>query len=237
MEAIVIMPAITPHLFIKASQLYGSEVILVDGLIDSCAAKAAELNRNGKYFDFSTMKEPYRLEGKKTLGYEIAEQHQWSLPDVILYPTGGGTGLIGIWKAFREMLELGWIAEPLPRMIAVQSELCQPVVQAISKNKLNAVSTSSPSKAYGLNVPKPFALRLILETLEESGGDAIAVSEEELMASTKEIIQREGIMVSPEGGSLWAALKKMVASGKVQRNERVLMLNTGSGFNYLGEWS
>ena len=236
MKAIVVMPAITPESFIKSSRLFGSEVILVDGLIDACAVRAAELNRDGQYFDFSTMKEPYRLEGKKTLGYEIAEQHNWSLPDVILYPTGGGTGLIGIWKAFREMLELGWITGPLPRMVAVQSELCQPVVRAMDKTKSSVSQTCSASLAYGLNVPKPFALPLIIDVLRESGGEAIAVSEKEIMASTKEIIAQEGMMICPEGGSLWAALKGMVHNGKIQGHEKVLMLNTGSGFNYLNEW-
>ena len=204
---------------------------LVDGLIDCCAVKVAELNKSQEYFDFSTLKEPYRLEGKKTMGYEIAEQFNWMLPDVILYPTGGGTGLIGMWNAFHEMMNMGWISGPLPRMIAVQSANCPPVVNAFYNRP--PAETVNSSIAYGLNVPKPFAMRLILEVLKESKGDAVAITEDEIVKNTKKLIKQEGTFISPEGGSLLAALKKLLEENRIQRQEKVLLLNTGSGAKYL----
>ncbi|HEU5292057.1 MAG TPA: threonine synthase [Cyclobacteriaceae bacterium] len=234
MKATVVMPTITPAIFVKECELYGSEVILVDGLIDACAKKVAQLNADKSYFDLSTMKEPYRLEGKKTMGYEVAEQLNWKLPDVILYPTGGGTGLIGIWKAFHEMIQLGWINTKLPKLIAVQSDQCQPVVRAFHKIENGSSNhISSSSLAYGLNVPKAFALQQIMDVLKQSGGDAIAVSDQEIQGSTKEIIRKEGLLICPEGGALHAALKKLLIDETISRNEKVLMLNTGSGVRYL----
>jgi threonine synthase len=236
MQATVVMPRITPEIFVKECELYGSEVILEDGLIDSCARKVALLNADKSYFDISTMKEPYRLEGKKTMGYEIAEQLNWKLPDVILYPTGGGTGLIGIWKAFHEMIQLGWIDSKLPRLIAVQSDQCQPVIRAFHNVENGTVNPFSASRlAYGLNVPKAFALKQMMEVLKQSGGSAIAVSDQEIRESTKEIIKNEGLLICPEGGSLIAALKKLLTDEVIKRDEKVLILNTGSGIRYLND--
>lgn len=234
LECLVLMPSITPKIFVDECQFYGNEVILVDGLIDACAKKASEINSRKEYFNFSTMKEPYRLEGKKTLGYEIAEQLNWTLPDVILYPTGGGTGLIGIWKAFHEMMEMGWISGPLPRMIAVQSDSCQPVVHAFNSQPPTTSSNGKKSSvAYGLNVPNPFALRLILQVLNDSNGQAIAVSEQQLLNATREVAKEEGFLIAPEGGALLAALKVLLDEKKIAGSERVLLLNTGSGVKYL----
>jgi threonine synthase len=230
MIATVVMPSHTPKAFQMECELFGAEVILVDGLISDCAKKVAELNSDGKYFDFSTMKEPYRLEGKKTMGYEIAEQLKWQLPDVILYPTGGGTGLIGMWKAFNEMMEMGWIKNKMPRFIAVQSDQCHPVVETFLHGKI-----SSPLKqtlANGLAVPTPFAQTLIQKVLKESSGSAISVSENEIIQGVKEIASTEGLLIAPEGGALLPALRKLLKEEIVRRNETVLLLNTGSGYKY-----
>lgn len=233
LESVIVMPSITPQPFINECKLYGSEVILMDGLIDSCAKKVAELNRDNQYFNLSTMKEPYRLEGKKTMGYEIAEQMNWQLPDVILYPTGGGTGLIGMWKAFLEMKEMGWINCPLPRMIAVQSNLCSPVVHAYSGKEYLPSGNGDASIAYGLNVPKAFALHLILQVINDSGGEAVSVTEQEILLNTKEVMRREGIFIAPEGGALLAALKNLLSQQKINPSEKILLLNTGGATKYL----
>ena len=233
MESVIVMPSITPRNFVDECKFYGSDVILMDGLIDSCAKKVAELNRDNQYFNLSTMKEPYRLEGKKTMGYEIAEQMNWQLPDVILYPTGGGTGLIGMWKAFLEMKEMGWINCPLPRMIAVQSDLCSPVVQAYHGKEAMTSTSGKASIAYGLNVPKAFAIRLILQVLNDSGGEAVSVTEREIIECTKEVMKREGIFIAPEGGALLAALKNLLTQQKVDPTEKILLLNTGGAAKYL----
>jgi threonine synthase len=168
------------------------------------------------------------------MGYEIAEQLGWDLPDVILYPTGGGTGLIGMWKAFHEMIELGWIQEKLPKMVAVQAENCQPVVEMFEgKRKTAADYKGKPTIANGLAVPNPFAEKLILQTLRESHGVAVAVSDEEIKSAASEIAAEEGLLVSPEGAALLPALRKLLASGFISREEEVLLLNTGSGYKYL----
>jgi threonine synthase len=230
MKAAVVMPAHTPKAFKLECEYFGATVILVEGLINDCAKKVAELNKKGDYFDVSTMKEPYRLEGKKTMGYEIAEQMNWTLPDVILYPTGGGTGLIGIWKAFHEMKAAGWIDCPLPRMIAVQSENCKPVVE----NYFNRSQPGFQSTiANGLAVPFPFAHKMIQQVLKESSGTAIAVTEKEILEGVKEIASLEGMLVAPEGGALAAALKNLLASGEIIHDEKILLLNTGSGYKYI----
>jgi threonine synthase len=208
--------------------------LLVDGLISDCAKKVRELNVNGEYFDMSTMKEPYRLEGKKTMGYEIAEQLDWTLPDVILYPTGGGTGLIGMWKAFDEMIGMGWIPDRRPRMIAVQAENCQPIVETWKGSQQDASNYKGrPTLASGLAVPNPFAEKMILKVLKESGGRPIAVSEGEIAASQREVARTEGVFVAPEGAALFVALKKMIDLGEIRSSESVLLLNTGSGYKYI----
>lgn len=230
----VVMPSHTPEIFKQECILYGAELILVNGLISDCARKVEELKKSRSYFDVSTLKEPYRLEGKKTMGYEIAEQLNWQLPDIILYPTGGGTGLIGIWKAFQEMLRMGWIKASLPRMIAVQSINCAPIATAL-KDPLHwkEYFTAQPSLANGLAVPYPFGMDMMLDVLRESKGTLITVSEEEIVAGVKEIAATEGILAAPEGAAVWKALLHMRNRGMVEPADKILLLNTGSGYKYL----
>ena len=233
-SATVVMPSHTPAVFKNECELYGAKLLLVNGLISDCGKKVRELNHAGDYFDISTFKEPFRLEGKKTLGYEIAEQFDWELPDVILYPTGGGTGLVGIWKAFEEMIALGWITDKLPRMIAVQAENCKPIVATWNKLQPDCKNyEGQPSLANGLAVPHPFAEDMILEVLKTSGGTTIAVTDEDMIAAVKEICKAEGLFLAPEGGALLTALLNLIETGQVNRTEKILMLNTGSGYKYL----
>ncbi len=235
-RATVIMPKHTPKLFQSEVEFYGARLILLDGLIDRCGAEAQKLKVEEGLFDFSTLKEPYRLEGKKTMGYEIAEQLNWQLPDVIIYPTGGGTGLIGIWKAFGEMLQMGWIKGPLPRMIAVQSENCCPVVHAFQNKNANS-SEYRESVAGGLAVPKVFGMDLMLQTLHESGGMALAVEENMILHAVRELSEKEGIMVCPEGAVTLLGLRKVLQSGHVSPDEQVLLLNTGSAYKYFENYT
>ena len=233
-KAIVVMPRHTPDAFKREVEMFGAELVLVDGLISDCAKKVREMNADGEYFDMSTMKEPYRLEGKKTMGYEIAEQLNWLLPDVILYPTGGGTGLIGMWKAFDEMIDMGWIADRRPRMIAVQSANCQPIVETWNGSQTDASAyKGKPTLANGLAVPNPFAEKMILTVLKESGGRPISVEEQEIVNAQKEVGRTEGVFIAPEGAALFVGLKQMIASGEIRTNEKVLLLNTGSGYKYI----
>ncbi len=230
----VVMPRHTPDIFKQECDLYGAELILVDGLINDCAKKIGELNKDNKYFDVSTLKEPYRLEGKKTMGYEIAEQYNWELPDVILYPAGGGTGLIGIWKAFKEMQAMGWINCPLPKMIAVQSKNCAPLLHAL-KDPLNWKKNFIPQAtiANGLAVPYPFGMNMMLRVLKESGGTVIAIDDNEIIAGIKEIAKAEGLIISPEGAATWMALLHLRQTKQINLSEKILLLNTGSGYKYL----
>jgi len=238
MECTVVMPAHTPKIFKQECELYGAELMLINGLINDCAKKVADINRDGQYFDVSTLKEPYRLEGKKTMGYEITEQLNWQLPDVIIYPAGGGTGLIGIWKAFKEMISMGWINGPLPRMIAVQSSKCAPILHAL-KDPVNWKNNFIPEAtiANGLAVPYPFGMKLMLQVLKESDGTAVAVSEEEIVAGVKEIAKTEGLLISPEGAATWKALLYLNRNKKIASSEKVLLLNTGSGYKYLDNFN
>lgn len=234
MKAIVVMPRHTPKIFKEECWMYGAELVLVDGLINDCAAEAARIKLERDCFDISTFKEPYRLEGKKTMGYEIAEQLEWNLPDVILYPTGGGTGLIGLWKAFQEMQALGWISGKLPRMIAVQAANCQPVVTTWNGLQPNAKKyNGQPSIANGLAVPRPFAEPLMLDVLHQSNGHCIAISEEDIKANMIRLARKEGILAAPEGAALIAALPQLLQEGVVHPDENILLLNTGSGYKYL----
>ena len=230
----VVMPRHTPGIFKQECELYGAELILIDGLINDCAKKATEINRNNQYFDISTLKEPYRLEGKKTMGYEIAEQLNWKLPDVIIYPAGGGTGLIGIWKAFKEMISMRWIKGPLPRMIAVQAEKCAPILYAL-KDPVNWKRNFMPKAtiANGLAVPYPFGMNMMLQVLKESGGTALAIGEEEIVSGVKEIAKTEGLLISPEGAATWKALLHLNRTKIIASSEKVLLLNTGTGYKYL----
>ncbi len=233
-ECTVIMPRKTPDIFKQECILYGAELIQVDGLINDCGKKVAELKSKKEYFDISTMKEPYRLEGKKTMGYEIAEQNEWELPDVIVYPAGGGTGLIGIWKAFKEMQQMGWITGNLPRMIAVQSANCSSIEYALKyPSDWKEKFVPKPSLANGLAVPYPFAMDMILEVLRESDGETCSISESEIINGVKEIARLEGMIISPEGAAAWQGVKKLIAENKIDRSEKIMILNTGSGYKYM----
>ena len=233
-QCTVTMPVHTPNIFKQECELYGAELVLVDGLINDCAKRAAEINKDHQYFDMSTLKEPYRIEGKKTMGYEIAEQLNWQRPDVIIYPAGGGTGLIGIWKAFKEMKAMGWLTGPLPRMIAVQSKNCAPILQALkSPENWQTMFTPKATLANGLAVPYPFGMDMMLQVLEESGGTAIAISEEDIVAGVKEISKTEGLLICPEGAATWQALLVLRNRNVIASHESVLLLNTGSGYKYL----
>ncbi|HKC23979.1 MAG TPA: threonine synthase, partial [Thermoanaerobaculia bacterium] len=222
------------RIFAIECETYGAEVTLVDGLIDACGRLVAERKQAAGWFDVSTLKEPYRAEGKKTIGYEVVEELSWEVPDVIVAPTGGGTGVIGIWKALAEMEELGWIGSRRPRLVSVQAEGCAPIVKAFQeKRPVSEKWEGATTYASGLRVPKAYADFLVLRALYESGGDAVAVSEEEMREATREIGSSEGIFAAPEGGAAWAGVKRLVEAGRIGRDERVVLVNTGSGFKYV----
>lgn len=233
-EATIIMPRHTPKIFKDECELYGAKLLLVDGLINDCGAKAQSLNKEGEYFDMSTLKEPYRLEGKKIMGYEIAEQFNWELPDIIIYPAGGGTGLIGIWKAFKEMMKLGWIKNKLPRMVAVQSSKCAPI-QAALNDPINWKEKLKPkgSIANGLAVPYPFGMDLMLNVIQESKGEICIVQEEKIKEIVLLFSKREGFLISPEGAATYMALDQLNSKGAIKKEDTVLLLNTGSGYKYI----
>jgi threonine synthase len=208
-KCIVVMPEHTPSIFKDECLLYRAELILVKGFISDCAKKAEEIKNAKEYFDVSTLKEPYRIEGKKTMGYEIAEQLNWQLPDVLVYPAGGGTGLIGIWKAFNEMLTMGWIKRPLPKMMAVQSENCAPLVAIKQGTDWKERFSPLPSIANGLVVPFPFGLDLMQDVLQSSGGEVVTVNEKQIIEGIKEVAATEGILLLNTGsGYKYAALMK-----------------------------
>jgi len=233
----VFMPRDVPRPFIAECRVLGCHVILVDGLITDCGKKATEGVNQFKRFDISTLKEPYRIEGKKTMGYEIAEQMNWKLPDVIIYPTGGGTGLVGMWKAFAEMEELGWINSKRPRMVTVQSTGCAPIVKAFKEDKEFAVPwVDTKTIADGLRVPSAIGDFLILRALRESSGTAIAVSDEEILAETNTIGRIQGIFACPEGGATLAAFKHLRKDSWIKDDESVVLFNTGSGHKYYHLW-
>jgi threonine synthase len=219
-------------------QAFGARVTLVDGLIGDCARVAGEGAAREGWFDMSTLKEPYRLEGKKTMGYEVAEQMSWRLPDAILCPTGGGAGLIGMWKAFAELEALGWIDGHRPKMIAVQAEGCRPVVRAFETGADRCeFFPNAATVASGLRVPKPLGDFLILRAIRESGGTAIAVTDAELLDAGVELASLEGMFAAPEGAACIAALGKLLATGVLTADERIVVCNTGSGLKYLDAYS
>jgi threonine synthase len=233
-EAHIFMPRDTPRANIIECREMGAHVTLIDGLITDCAAEIARRKANEGWFDMSTLKEPYRVEGKKTLGYELAEQLNWQLPDVILYPAGGGTGLIGMWKAFDEMEVLGWIGKNRPRMFAVQAAGCAPIVRAFEAGEKTATKfPDAHTIASGLRVPKAIGDFLILKILRESNGGAIAVDDEDMIRVAHEVGASEGLFVCPEGAACFAALKLLRLAGKIGSGERVVVFNTGSGIKYL----
>ncbi len=234
MEAYIFMPSDTPKANIVECQQTGANVTLVDGLITDCGKIVAERKDAEGWFDVSTLKEPYRVEGKKTMGYELAEQLAWTLPDVIIYPTGGGTGLIGMWKAFAEMEEMGWIDARRPRMITVQAATCAPIVRAFEKGERFADEfENAATVAAGLRVPKAIGDFLILDALRASGGTAVAVDDAELVAAVGEIGAATGIFAAPEGAACLPALRKLIERGEVSAGETVVMFNTGSGIKYI----
>jgi threonine synthase len=238
LEAHIFMPRDTPRANVIECEQTGAQVTLMDGLITDCGAEVGRRKEAEGWFDVSTLKEPYRIEGKKTMGYELAEQFDWDLPDVIMYPTGGGTGLIGMWKAFDEMEQMGWIGSKRPRMVTVQAAGCAPIVRAFEEGKRFADEfPNAHTTASGLRVPKAIGDFLILDALRASGGTAIAVTDEELIAATREIGAAEGIFCAPEGAACLPALRKLFAAGWVQADERVVLFNTGSGVKYVESFS
>jgi len=238
MEAHIFMPRDVPQSnFIECSAA-GAHVTLVDGLISDCARIVGERKDAEGWFDVSTLKEPYRIEGKKTMGYEVAEQLSWELPDVIFYPCGGGVGLIGMWKAFDEMETLGWISSKRPKMIAVQAEGCAPIVKAFEEGKPKSeFFQNAHTVASGLRVPKALGDFLVLDAVRKSGGTAVAASDDEMIQAAVELATDEGIFVAPEGGACVAALRKLLANGFLKPEERIVIYNTGSGLKYLEAYS
>jgi threonine synthase len=237
-EAHIFMPRDVPQSNFIECKAFGARVTLVDGLINDCGRIVAERKNAEGWFDVSTLKEPYRIEGKKTMGFEVAEQFGWTLPDAIFYPAGGGVGLIGMWKAFDELEALGWLSSQRPKMIAVQAEGCQPVVRAFERGESKTQSWEhAHTVAAGLRVPKPLGDVLMLDAIHRSRGTAIAVADEELLDACLELGSHEGIFAAPEGGACVAAYKKLLASGFLKPDDRVVLFNTGAGLKYLEAFS
>jgi threonine synthase len=236
-KALIYMPKDTPRANIEESRIAGAEVVLVDGIISDAAGMAGEKARAEGWFDLSTFKEPYRVEGKKIMGYELAEAFDWTLPEVIIYPTGGGTGLVGMWKAFAELEALGWLNQTKrPRMVAVQADGCAPVIKAFDAGaSFCDFWTNAHTIASGLRVPKSFADEVILENLRESRGTAVAVSDAAILEAQRQLGRMEGIFPAPEGAATLAALQKLVQQGWIGPEERVVLFNTGSGLKYLDQ--
>jgi threonine synthase len=233
-EANIFMPKDVPFANYLEAVLYGANVTLVDGLISDCGRMVAERKEKEGWFDISTLKEPFRIEGKKTMGYELVEQLGWEYPHAVFYPTGGGVGLIGMWKAFIEMEELGWVRPgKRPRMIAVQSAGCAPMVRAFeAEETVSTVWENAATFASGLRVPKPYGDYLMLEILAESDGMALAFSDEKILASLKDWARNEGIFLSPEGAAATAAYDHLLATGELALEDRVVLFNTGAGLKY-----
>ena len=232
-EARVYAPRATPKTILEQIRAFGGDLMLLDGHIGDCGIAARLHAANTGAIDVSTLREPYRIEGKKTLGLELAEQLGWKLPDAIIYPTGGGTGLIGMWKAFQELKQSGWLRTPLPKMFTVQSTGCAPVVQAFESGAERATSWPDPQTvAAGLRVPGPLGDRLMLRALRESGGGAVAVSDEALVEAAHHLQVVEGIDASPEGGAALAGAVSLLRRGILQSHERVVLFNTGAGWLY-----
>ncbi len=229
----VFAPRSTPSTILRQITLFGANLELLDGHIGDCGKAARAHAKDTGAYDVSTLREPYRIEGKKTMGIELAEQFGWSLPDCILYPTGGGTGLIGMWKAFAELRDAGWITDECPRMFSVQATGCAPVVRAYREGKATTEPWDDPQTvASGLRVPSPLGGKIILRAIRETNGDAVAVSDEDLSAASDELAASEGIDSCPEGGATVVALKNLVASGRIAPTESVVLFNTGAGWLY-----
>ena len=233
-EANIFMPKDVPFANYVEAKMYGANVTLVDGLISDCGRMVAERKEKEGWFDISTLKEPFRIEGKKSMGYELVEQLGWEYPAAVFYPTGGGVGLIGMWKAFAELEELGWVAPGRrPKMIAVQSAGCAPVTRAFEEHeKVSEVWENAATFASGLRVPKPYGDYIMLEILKESGGVALAFSDEVILESLKDWAKNEGIFLSPEGAAATAAYDHLLKTGFLTADDRVVLFNTGAGLKY-----
>ena len=233
----IAMPSDTPAAIILECRAFGADVHLIDGLISDCGAFIAEHAATRGWYEVSTLKEPYRIEGKKTMGYELWEEFQGELPDVIVYPTGGGVGLIGMWKAFEEMEAMGLTGTHRPRMIVAQAEGCAPIVRAFEQRAAASEKwQDATTVAAGLRVPKPLGDFLILADVYASGGEAVAASDKELMTACIDIARFEGILAAPEGGAGLVAIQKLIKQGKIKSDEQVVLFNTGSGYKYLEAW-
>jgi threonine synthase len=229
------MPRDVKTPFVRECELYGAAVTLVDGLITDAGRIAAELGRSRGWYDMSTLKEPYRIEGKKTMAYEIGEQLDWKLPDWIIYPTGGGTGMVGMWKAFEELEQIGWKTDrERPRMVSVQAEHCAPIARAFAQGSARAEPwRDARTLADGLRVPQAIGDFLVLRAIRESGGTALAVPDAAMVEAMRELGAREGISAAPEGGAALQALKQLLADGRVRPDETVVLFNTGGALKYL----
>ena len=232
-EAHIFMPKDVPMANQVECTAYGAHLTLVDGLISDCGRIVAERKGPEGWFDISTLKEPFRVEGKKTMGYELVEQLGWEYPDAVFYPTGGGVGMIGMWKAFEEMEQLGWVTGKRPKMIAIQAAGCAPVARAFDQGEaVSQMWQNAHTFASGLRVPKPYGDAIILEIVRESGGVAVALSDEEIFASLKDWAAHEGLLVSPEGAAATAAYDHLIGTGFLSETDRVVVFNTGSGNKY-----
>lgn len=233
-QAFIFMPKDTPIANQLECKAYGANLTLVDGLISDCGRMVAERKQAEGWFDISTLKEPFRVEGKKTMGYEVAEQFGWKLPEAIIYPTGGGVGLIGMWKAFDEMQVMGWIGSERPKMISVQSSGCAPIPKAFDEGKsVSEAWKDAETLASGLRVPKAYGDFIVLDAVRKSGGAAIAVSDAEIMECFGEMAREEGIFAAPEGAASMAAYQKLFDSGFLKPSDRVVLFNTGTGMKYI----
>jgi threonine synthase len=233
-EANIFMPKDVPFANFLEAKMYGANVTLVDGLISDCGRMVAERKEKEGWFDISTLKEPFRIEGKKTMGFELVEQLGWEYPDAVFYPTGGGVGLIGMWKAFAEMEELGWVKPgKRPRMIAVQSTGCAPVVRAFERHeRASEMWKDAVTFAAGLRVPKPYGDYLMLEILRESNGLAVSVPDGAILASLRDWAKNEGVLLCPEGAAATAAYAQLLETGVLKAEDRVVLFNTGAGVKY-----
>lgn len=233
MESFIFMPKDTPMANQVECLAYGAHLNLVDGLISDCGRIVAERKTAEGWFDISTLKEPFRVEGKKTMGYELVEQLGWEYPDAVFYPTGGGVGLIGMWKAFEEMEQLGWVRGKRPKMIAVQAAGCAPVVRAFEQGAaVSQMWQDAHTAASGLRVPKPYGDYIILDILRASGGIAVALDDDTIFASLKDWASHEGLLLSPEGAAATAAYDHLLATGYLSKSDRVVLFNTGTGNKY-----
>lgn len=237
LAAVIVMPSDTPVANMMECQAFGAKVIKIDGLISDCGKYVAENKEREGWYDVSTLKEPYRVEGKKTMGYELWEQFAGALPDVILYPTGGGVGLIGMCKAFDEMQEMGWIGAERPRMVAVQAEGCAPIVRAWEAHRDKAdFFPNAATMASGLRVPGPLGDLMMLKMLKQTNGTALTVSDDEMLAAGKQLASSAGIFAAPEGAATLSGARKLAASGWIKPEEKVVLFNTGTGYKYAEAW-